>query len=285
MKRLVISIGIVVIMIIGVIAYAFYIEPNMLIVRNYNLQKEVIKENKKSNGENSIRIVQFTDVHISHYYTEKKLKKLVTKVNELEADVLVFTGDLFDNFSVYSPGDAVIKQLSQMKAKYGKFCVWGNRDYGGGASRKYETIMEQSGFTILKNSGMIIDVLNGKRLFLGGVDDFLLGQPDLYKTLQNNIDSDYAIVMMHEPDKANLLKEEDINLILAGHSHGGQIRIPFIKAMTTSLAEHYIHGFYQINKETNVRLYVNTGIGTTRIPARFLVPPEISVFTIQLESQ
>lgn len=224
-------------------------------------------------------------MHISRYYTEEKLKKLVAKVNELEADILVFTGDLFDNFSTYSPGDAVIKQLSEMKAKYGKFSVWGNRDYGGGAVREYENIMQQSGFTILKNHGMIIDIPDGKRIFLGGVDDYLLGQPDLEETLQNNVDCDYAIVMMHEPDKAQLLEEENVNLILAGHSHGGQIRIPFVKVMTTSLAEKYIHGFYQINKETNLKLYVNTGIGTTRIPARFLVPPEISVFHIQLERQ
>jgi len=128
-----------------------------------------------------------------------------------------------------------------------------------------------------------VTVLNGKKLFIGGLDDGLLGNPDADQLLSTmDVDYDYQIVLMHEPDMADLLKDTSINLILAGHSHGGQIKIPFIKTKTTALAEKYNDGFYTINKNTGMQLYVNTGIGTSRIPARFMVPPEISVFNIYL---
>lgn len=256
------------------IGYAFKIEPTMLVVHTYDLH---------GNKGQALKVVQLSDIQVSETYTVKQMQDLVNKVNQLSPDIIVFTGDLFENFSAFQHQQDVTDNLSQLKATVGKYAIWGNRDYGGGAYRIYEDVLTNSGFTLLNNSGVNVDVLNGKKLFIGGLDDGLLGNPDVDKLVATMDDNyDYEIVLMHEPDMADLLKDTSVNLMLAGHSHGGQIRVPFFKTKTTALAEKYNDGFYTINKDTDMQLYVNTGIGTSRIAARFMVPPEISVFNIHM---
>lgn len=255
------------------IGYAFKVEPKMTVVHSYDLNED--------NGE-SVKIVQLSDIQVSETYTIEQLNNLVKKVNKLSPDIIVFTGDLFENYSMFQPLQEVTNSLSNLKAPFGKFAVWGNRDYGGGASRVYEDLLKDADFTLLKNSGVDVRLSNGKKLFIGGVDDGLLGNPNVERLL-TYMDNDYVyeIVLMHEPDMADLLKNTSVDLILAGHSHGGQIQIPFIQPISTSLAEKYIEGFYSMNNN-GMQLYVNTGIGTSRIAARFMVPPEIAEFTIHL---
>lgn len=253
--------------------YAFKIEPAMLFTHYYDLNAPDRKITQV------IRVIQLSDIQVNAYYTEHKLDKLVDKVNDLSPDVIVFTGDLFDNFSKYKAVDAVTLALSSLNASYGKYAVWGNRDYGGGASRVYADIMSDSGFTLLKNEGVTITTTNGQELFIGGLDDALLGTPDISATLgQMGNEPDYRIILLHEPDLADRLETDSADLLLAGHSHGGQVRLPFIKSPSTALAEKYTAGFYALSK--NMKLYVNTGIGTSHIPVRFMVPPEIAVFNI-----
>ncbi len=256
------------------IGYAFKIEPRMTVINSYDLNED--------KGE-SVKVVQISDIQVSETYTIEDLNGLVEKVNKLTPDIIVFTGDLFENFSVFQPKQEVTESLSKLKATFGKYAIWGNRDYGGGAYRIYEDVLTNSGFTLLKNSGVNVTVSNGKKLFIGGLDDALLGNPDidLMLTKMEN-DCDYEIVLMHEPDIAYLLKDTSVDLLLAGHSHGGQVQIPFIKNISTAMAEKYSDGFYTINKNNGMQLYVNTGIGTSRIPVRFMVPPEIAVFNINL---
>lgn len=253
--------------------YAFKIEPAMLFTHYYDLNAPDRKITQV------IRVIQLSDIQVNAYYTEHNLDKLVDKVNDLSPDVIVFTGDLFDNFSKYKAVDAVTLALSSLNASYGKYAVWGNRDYGGGASQVYADIMSDSGFTLLKNEGATITTTNGQELFIGGLDDALLGTPDISATLgQMGNEPDYRIILLHEPDLADRLEMDSADLLLAGHSHGGQVRLPFIKSPSTAFAEKYTAGFYDLSK--NMKLYVNTGIGTSHIPVRFMVPPEIAVFNI-----
>lgn len=261
------------------IGYAFFIEPQLLIVRDHTMKAAGAPENA-GQASAELKVVQISDIHISKDYGEQQLDRLVEKVNGIKPDIIVFTGDLYDNYSIYGAQDEVGKKLNGLKAEYGKYAIWGNRDYGGGASRIYENLMNEAGFRLLKNEALKIKTEGGHFVSLGGVDDFLLGNPKLAETADDMPDADYKILLMHEPDKAMEIKDGDVDLILTGHSHGGQVRIPFMKVITTALAEKYISGFYNINPDTGLRLYVNTGLGTTRIPARFLVPPSISVFHI-----
>lgn len=249
--------------------YAFKLEPNLAVVHQLKLGNQ----NKPA----EIKVVQLSDIQVSDSYETKRLDKVIRKVNQQKPDIIVFTGDLFDNYAQYQHEQEIIEKLGQMKASIGKYAVWGNHDYGGGASRVYERVMNAANFTVLKNSGETISLNDGKKLFIGGLDDSLLGNPSVDETLAYRQRYDYSILLTHEPDVADKFIGTDTQLILAGHSHGGQIRLPFYQVKNV-LAEKYIRGLYELSDHT--KLYVNTGLGTTSIHARMGVPPEISVFQI-----
>lgn len=230
---------------------------------------ELGKKNKKE----TVKVIQLSGIQVSDSYKAKRLDKVIENINQAEADIIVFTGDLFDNYSLSANETDIITKLTAMKSKIGKYAVWGNHDYGGGVSRVYQRVMTAADYRVLKNEGDTLALANGKKLFIGGLDDSLLGNPSVKDTLSNRGEYDYSIVMTHEPDVA------DTQLVLAGHSHGGQIWRPFYQ-VTNVLAEKYVKDLYTI--ETGMDLYVSTGLGTTTIPARSGVIPEITVFKIHL---
>ncbi|WP_353990443.1 metallophosphoesterase [Pediococcus argentinicus] len=253
--------------------YAFKIEPNMLTVKQVQ-----INENKDANA-TKLKIVQISDLHISNSYPVGKLDKVIKDVNQQQPDIIVFNGDLYDNFASYPYQNEVSAKLAQMKAKVGKFAVWGNHDYGGGESRVYDSVMANGGFKILKNTGEMLNV-NGRSVFIGGMDDSILGHPSIPEALQYRVGQpNYSIMLTHEPDVADQLVNTGTQLVLAGHSHGGQIKLPFYQE-TNVLSRKYIKGLYTLNG--GMKLYVNTGIGTTRVHARFGVRPEISVLNVNI---
>lgn len=262
------------------IFYAFRIEPYRLDVEEYDL-------NSQTSNTSDMKIVQFSDVHIKEDFTCEDLGKVVRKINEQEPDIVVFTGDLYDNYSVFHEDENVIDQLSQIQAKHEKIAIWGNRDYGGGASRQYETIMEQSGFTLLRNGNWYVTGENGKKILFTGLDDSMLGNPDMPEATKI-YESSYDILLTHEPDKAEDYLDEEYDAVLSGHTHGGQINIPFfpeineIAVSATDLTAGYSGGMYELGADGHTKLYVNTGIGTTHISARFGVVPEIAVFHVYL---
>lgn len=255
----------------GIAFYSFYIEPFRLTIDTLSLESSLSQE---------VRIVQVSDIQISRHYTTEDFEKVVQAVNHQQPDILLFTGDLYENYASYRDDKELISLLSQMDAKYGKFAIWGNRDYGGGAVRKYESILAQSGFTLLTNASVSIPVSDTDTVFLAGLDDALLGQPDIAPILEQlpKEENTYTILMTHEPDTAEQYAQMGFDLIVSGHSHGGQVKIPFFPTMTTHLGERYIDGLYPLNDQT--QLYVNSGIGTSRIPVRFRVPPEITLLLL-----
>lgn len=263
----------------GIVFYAFKIEP-------YRIVREVYDLNEQSGGEQKLKIVQFSDVHIKKDFTSENLENVITLINEQNADLVIFTGDLYDNYARYHEDAAVISQLQNIHARYAKIAIWGNRDYGGGASRHYEDIMSASGFRLLENSSTIVSV-NGREVLITGLDDSLLGEPKMPDVSAFN-DADYKLILTHEPDTIADYRDEDYDLALSGHSHGGQFNVPFIpflnkKAIETSeLSALYTSGMYNVNADGVKKIFVNTGIGTTHISARFGVVPKISVFNVYL---
>ncbi|KAF1305751.1 phosphatase [Enterococcus sp. CU12B] len=266
MKRKIIFL--IVIIVIFLPIYAFQIEPRLVKVNSVEL----------GTGTQELKVVQLSDIQLSESYKENRLDKVIKKVNQEKPDLIVFTGDLFDNYSEYANEDAIISKLSELNATIGKYAVWGNHDYGGGAARVYEEVMTASGFQVLRNNGETIPLAN-KQLFIGGLDDSLLGNPSVSETLAARQQYDYSIILTHEPDVADGFIGTDTQLVLAGHSHGGQVWVPFYQ-VTNVLAEKYVRGLYELEK--GMHLYVNTGIGTTVIHARFGVVPEVTAFTIHI---
>lgn len=256
---------------ISIPIYAFFIEPKRIVLHTHQI-------GHPSNTEQTpLKIIQLSDIHVQASYSTNQLEKIVAKTNAQKPDIILFTGDLFDNYAKYGPTDAVIKTLSQLSAPLGKFAVFGNHDYGGGALHVYPEILAAAGFQLLQNSGTTISIPSGHSLYIGGLDDALLGTPSIPEALANKSKSDYTILLSHEPDAVNLDVTKDIQLILSGHSHGGQVKIPFFPIKNV-LAENYSDGFYSLSETTT--LFVNTGLGTTAIPVRLGVPPEITLFNL-----
>lgn len=261
---------------IGILSYSIYVEPNLLSVQK-------IEVNYSSKNQDAIKIAQISDIHLGTYYTIDKLKKLVDKVNSQKPDIIVFTGDLFDNASNFKNIDSVTPILKELKASKGKFCIYGNHDYGGGAKNIYKNVMENSGFKMLVNEQTNVKINSEKIITILGFDDGLLGNPNIEKTIKNLRKENYNLLLLHEPDLCDKFLNYNLDLILAGHSHGGQVKIPFLgEVITPQLAQKYKDGLYDLNTKRNTQLYVNSGIGNTKMPFRFMNLPEIAIFQIKV---
>lgn len=257
--------------------YAYDIEPYRISVTHQNINEP--NPNKKE-----LKIVQLSDIHLKGDFTPDNLAKVVERTNALKPDIIVFSGDLYDNYAVYHNDEVVIRHLSRLKAKYKKIAIWGNHDRGGGASNAYPSIMQESGFKLLDNEHLPLQI-HGKEILLTGVDDLLLGNP--YIPLDyNSFNYDYKILLSHETENVKAYADAGYNLILSGHSHGGQVNIPFLGFVNEKILEEAFHtskysrGLYELNKKT--KLFVSSGIGTTQVSARFGVVPEIAFLSIYL---
>ncbi|MBO9130359.1 metallophosphoesterase [Bacillus sp. 165] len=258
--------------------YARYIEPRLLTTAYHTISSPLIPR-----GFNGAKIVQFSDLHLGYNYTLEQLEVLIEKINEQKPDLVFFTGDLMDDQRTYSRTNEIAPVLRRVNAPLGKFAIYGNHDHGGYGTEIYEQIMSAAGYEILINSSKIIKLVDGSQIGVLGIDDLMLGNPKIKETIQQADPNLYTIALIHEPDMAHMVADSAVNLQLSGHSHGGQVQIPFVgPIITPPLAEKYVEGFYKVNSSSGHELlvYVNRGIGTTRVPFRFLARPELTVFTL-----
>lgn len=266
---------------IGVIVfiYATFIEPKLLIVKSH----EFSFSTKKQDNGTTLKIAQFTDTQIGDFYSMDQFAKVVKKINKQKPDLIVFTGDLFDMGATEVEIQEMITLLKEMKAPYGKFAVYGNHDVGGGMERNYESLLNSADFKLLQNEETTITLASEEELHLYGLDDALLGSPDIKAVNQLLKNDQNTLVLLHEPDVAKQLELTNHALVLAGHSHGGQIYLPFVGPLaTTALAEIYVKGWYTLSGSEKPNLYVNTGIGNTKLPFRVGNIPQVSVINVHL---
>ncbi|SDS17711.1 hypothetical protein SAMN05444162_0899 [Paenibacillaceae bacterium GAS479] len=266
-------------LLVGTGFYAWKIEPKSLSVTEIEVTSDQLGDSL-----DGIRIVQFSDTQLGESYTAKQLGRLAERINSLKPDLVVFTGDLIDHYTQYGLNNRKQAQqaLVAIQAPLGKFAVYGNHDRGGGGSGRYERYMEEAGFKVLVNEVYPIVTADGDRFVLAGLDDFLLGKPKPETALEQLRKDDFNLLLAHEPDPADRFSEYPIDLQLSGHSHGGQVRIPFLDPLvTTSLAEKYVAGQYELpGKYRPMTLYVNRGIGTTRMPLRLFTKPELTLIRL-----
>lgn len=252
------------------IGYARFIEPERLTVNevtdvSYSMQQP-------------ITVAVLGDTHFGFNYTVDDFQKVIDKVNSNPPDVLIFAGDLIDNLEENPVDTALISsKLSEMNAKIGKYAVFGNHDYGGGTEFKYEAIMNAGGFRVLKNE---IVTFNQYNLRLIGIDDVLIGYGD--PSVANKAAGDmYNLVICHEPDVIDSILNSNTDYMVAAHTHGKQIHLPFLNnEFMPSYGQKYIKGEYHLSNNIGTVVYVNSGLGTTRIPARFGATPELTYIYI-----
>lgn len=261
----------------GGYVYAHKIEPAFLDIQFIQMKHSHIPESF-----DGIRIVQFSDTHIGFQYNLPQLKNLIHKINALNPDLVIFTGDLIDEPNEYKEIDKIAPILMKVNAPLGKFCIYGNHDHGGYGSEIYKRIMENAKFALLVNESIPIKLKNGSSIYLIGIDDAMLGRPDLTLAQKHVPDHVFKILLSHAPDLADMAYNYRIHWQLSGHSHGGQVKIPFIGALVIPpFAQKYPEGHYLIGNTEPLNLYVNRGLGTTRLPFRFMAWPELTVFTLK----
>ena len=213
----------------------------------------------------------FCDVHLGGFYPEENLARIVDEINAQNADIVIFGGDFFDNYQRDKEQfdlEAIAAQLARIEAGEAKLAVFGNHDYGGGAARVFEQLFTAGGFTLLRNQSYQSETLG---LTFFGADDYLLGS--FNANLCETSSGFTPVLVCHEPDTADYFQLDGVPLMLSGHTHGGQVRLPYLTELVMPRhGEKYIKGLYTLGE---TQLYVSSGIGMTKRPLRLFNPPEI----------
>jgi len=230
-----------------------------------------------------ITVIQVTDFHFGLFLGVPQLEKLVEELNSLEGDALFLTGDVFHSpMSPVEIATPILKKLKQRR--FGNFVVMGNHDFYAGELRSVETF-KQSDLTLLRNKWLTFE--DGDcQIHIGGIDDpmvnWLWGTkfPKFDQFMKNSPRSKgIRILLSHRPAVFPQATRAGIDLVLAGHIHGGQIILPALGeergVSLANLVSDYTHGWY---KNGGGRMYLNRGIGLTFVPWRINCPPEIAVF-------
>jgi uncharacterized protein len=228
-------------------------------------------------------IALLSDFHYDPYFSVHPLRSAIGMVNRLHPELIVLTGDFvsmpwFGNAAAAaSAAEPCAQLLRQMQAPHGLWAVMGNHDASTDPDR-VTSALRSSGIQVLSNQSAPIE-RDGARFWLGGVDDVLEGSPDLDATLHDIPADEAAVLLAHEPDYADHVARHPVDLQLSGHTHGGQVRLPFVRPLyLPGLAKKYVWGLYKIGGLT---LYTNPGLGTVGLPIRWNCPPEITFLTLR----
>lgn len=278
MKKIVRFFLIIFLLITITIIYARYGGTSGLITKEYKIESSLIGEDF-----DGLKVVHFSDLHYLRVTNNDKLKEIVDEINLINPDIVFFTGDLIDkDFTLTDKDkDDLINGLSSIKAKYGKYAVLGNHDYVKDIEI-FKDIYSNSNFNLLQNSYDIIYSSNNDKLFIGGVDNYSYNEADINKVMEyfnDNSDISYKIILVHEPDYIdNILTSYNVNLVLAGHSHNGQINIPYIKNFFLPYGSRkYYENYYKVD---NTDLYISSGIGESSVNFRLFNKPSINFYRI-----
>lgn len=234
---------------------------------------------------NGLRIAQISDIHIGQNITRPQLERFVARVNELAPDIICITGDIADSPSAEL--EAFLPVLAQLHATCGVYAILGNHDHYAGADHVEAVLRRLTPFTVLRDQHTSIQV-KGARLHIIGLDDhgrdWARGEvrvPYLAAALAAVPEQEPVLLLSHRPDVFPQAAAHGVALTLAGHTHGGQIGLPWFNGRTRNLAEFitaFDRGLYQRNGSS---LYVNCGLGVTGQRIRLNTPREILLLEVR----
>lgn len=222
------------------------------------------------------RIVHISDIHMGTWMNIDRLEGVVELVNAQEPDLLVITGD-FVTHTIDGMIDAMVNPISRLCAKDARLAVLGNHDHWSSA-QEVRRLLRLSGIRELRNEHHTVHRENS-RLYIAGLDDAYNSNDRLDKVISELPEDGATILLVHIPDYADIsAKTGRFGLQLSGHSHGGQIILPWIGSpVLPPFGKKYIRGLYQI---TGMAQYTTRGVGTSTVPIRINCPPEITVLTL-----
>lgn len=259
------------------VTYGSWIEPRRIVVRRLRLPFPI----------SGLRIAVVADIHVGHFAFAPFVARLVERINATCPHVILLPGDFLSDESTDIAG---LEPLRSLSARYGVFAVIGNHDSGhyinirqrpwNGADRSREltVFLEQRGITVLRNRSVSIDI-GGRALAIAGIDDLWPTVPAAVPPFLASLDpARPTILLSHHPDVIELADARRAHLIVSGHTHGGQIRLPLIGPLLpvpTALGRRFSRGVFRISSTST--LFITHGVGATELRARLCATPEVVV--------
>ena len=250
-----------------VASYPVLFERNLVQINNYHIPVPFLP--KSFNG---IRVVHLTDLHMGLLVSESFIESVIKKANSLKPDIIVCTGDYVHARNSTKEIDSVWPKLMELKATYGVFSILGNHDHWADTEKSLQWL-ERSGQGVRHTCKPIY---KGKdRIVIGGTGDYWEDELNIDLCFSNSDDGDCRILLTHNPDAIDTLFETPLSLILSGHTHGGQVSIPFYGPPVLPVKnKRYSSGLIETEKGN---LFISKGIGWAIYPIRFNCYPEIAV--------
>lgn len=254
--------------------WAFWIEPSRLVV------KRVTLDWKPAAGR-GLRIALISDLHVgSPFVGLDKVREVVAAINQEECDLVVIAGDFVASGRIGAAPrvmpEVFAPELQKLRSRLGVLAVLGNQDwwYSHPGVRRP---LQSHGITVLHNRAVSYPTGSGK-LWIAGLGELWAKEDDMKATLEDVPHGAPVILLTHNPDIFPTAPPR-VNLVLAGHTHGGQVKFPFIGApvVPSQYGQRYAAGYIE---ENGRRMFVTTGVGTSILPVRFGVPPEIVILTL-----
>jgi predicted MPP superfamily phosphohydrolase len=270
-KRLRVTLDALILLLGLLLFWAFFIEPNRLVVREQTIEIENWPQQL-----DGLRVAVISDIHVgASFITDEKLRTIVTRTNERQPELIVILGDYMTKAHI--PPEVFGATLRGFSAPLGTYSVLGNHD----AWYNVESVrrgLEQNGIRVLENEVQQLNV-RGTSLWLVGLADLWTRPQRIEETVAKVPEGQPMIALTHNPDIFPSLPQR-VPLLLAGHTHGGQVRFPLIGTVVESsrYGDRYVKGHVI---ENNHHLFVTTGIGTSIVPVRFGVTPEIVILTLK----
>lgn len=262
------------------LTFLFYYNKYVLNAGLIVNEEEVINE-KIPTDISGLKIIQFSDLHYGSTVSLTEVDSLVKTINLRKPDIIIFTGDLIDkdyNLSLKEQ-EKLTKKLQGLKASLGKYAVSGEDD-----NKYFETILKQASFTILNNTYDLIYKDGNTPLLLTGIGNVadIESSFSYFKDPTHNSNI-YTISIFHKPDTiTEILNNQTVDLALSGHSHGGQIKIPYLPPLVRKEgAITYYKNYYKIN---NTKLFISSGIGCSKPYFRINARSSINLFRLRTKN-
>jgi predicted MPP superfamily phosphohydrolase len=254
-----------------VCGYGVSIRRDWVVVRHHEVKLRDL--DPKFDG---YKIAQLSDLHVGALTPGWWAKRWTRAANAEQPDLTVVTGDMVTSGVAFHQDIAEV--IGGLRAKDGTFVIMGNHDYFG-EGEPLVTLLTQAGTRVLRNEGVVLE-RDGAKIFLAGTDDTWTKRSNLDRALEDRPPGVPKILLAHDPDRFPKAVERNIDLVLSGHTHGGQIAMPFLSRFinASKLAHHYHVGFYRKDGST---LYVHPGLGTTGPPIRLGVAPAVEIFVLR----
>jgi len=251
------------------VARAAISEPYMLTIEHERIGLRRLPE-----AFESFRIVQLSDIHHGPFSDRTQIERAVDTANRLKPDIIALTGDYISKERHYAAPCA--EMLGKLEARYGVFAILGNHDHWVDAALVTD-LFRAEGITVLVNQGMRFE-LNGQAFWLAGVDDTMVGLEDISLALAGSREDEMKLLLAHNPIVLRRAARADVDLVLSGHTHGGQVALRSESSQSGGPRKRFLKGLGRLG---NTQIYVNRGLGTVVLPIRYGCPPEVSLLELR----